>query len=77
MQEIKVPFQGEVTEYVTITKWTVGVGDEIKEGDEIGEMESDKTVAPIVATCSGKVAELVKAEGDEADVGEVIMLVED
>ena len=76
MKEIKVPFQGEVTEYVTITKWSVGVGDEIKEGDEIGEMESDKTVAPIVATCDCKVAELVKAEGDEADVGEVIMLVE-
>lgn len=74
--ELKVPQQGETTEYVTITKWSVKVGDTIKEGDEIGEMESSKTTAPIEATVSGTVVELLKAEEEEADVGEVIAIIE-
>lgn len=74
--ELKVPQQGETTEYVTITKWDVKVGDSVKEGDEIGEMESSKTVAPIECLYTGTVVELLKEEGDEADVGEVIAVIE-
>ncbi len=74
--EVKVPQQGETTEYVTISKWNVSVGDEVKEGAELGEMESSKTTAPIESPFTGKVVELLKEEGDEADVGEVIAIIE-
>lgn len=74
--ELKVPQQGETTEYVTISKWSVKIGDEVKEGMELGEMESSKTVAPIESPVAGKIVEFLKEEGDEADVGEVIAIIE-
>ena len=75
--EIKVPQQGYTTEYVTITKLYVGVGDTIKEGMPIYEMESDKTTADVNSLYSGTVAEILKNQGDEADVGETVMIVEE
>lgn len=74
--EVKVPQQGETTEYVTISKWYVKVGDQVKEGDELGEMESAKTTSPIVSPCAGKVLSILKEEEDEADVGETILILE-
>lgn len=74
--ELKVPQQGETTEYVTITSWSVAVGDAVKKGQELGEMESAKTTAPIECLFDGTIAELCKAEGEEADVGETIAIIE-
>ena len=74
--EVKVPQQGETTEYVVISKWSVSVGDEVKVGTELGEMESSKTTAPIESPFAGKIVEFLKEEGDEADVGEVIAIIE-
>ena len=74
--ELKVPQQGETTEYVSITQWAVKPGDVVKEGQEIGEMESSKTTAPIESPVAGTIVELLKNEGDEADVGEAIAILE-
>lgn len=74
--EVKVPQQGETTEYVTVSKWNVKVGDEVKKDEELGEMESAKTTAPIVSPYTGKVVAILKEEGDEADVGEAILVIE-
>lgn len=74
--EVKIPQQGFTTEYVTIRKWYVGIGDEINEGTPIYEMESDKATMDIESPCSGKVAAILKEDGDEANVGEAIMIVE-
>ncbi len=74
--ELKVPQQGETTEYVVIASWSVAVGDTVTEGQEIGEMESAKTTAPIECLYSGTIVELCKEEGDEADIGETIAIIE-
>jgi pyruvate/2-oxoglutarate dehydrogenase complex dihydrolipoamide acyltransferase (E2) component len=75
--ELKVPQQGETTEYVTITRWDVAVGDKVTAGQEIGEMESSKTTAPIECPFTGTVTAILKEEEEEADVGEVIAVIED
>ena len=74
--EVKVPQQGYTTEYVTIAKWHISVGDEIKEGMPIYEMESEKTVMDVASPCSGRVAAILKDAGEEADIGETIMLID-
>lgn len=74
--ELKVPQQGETTEYVEISEWFVKVGDVVKAGQEVGEMASAKTTAPIECPFDGTVAEILKDAGDEADVGEVIAIIE-
>lgn len=75
--EVKVPQQGETTEYVTISNWNVQVGDVVSKDDALGEMESAKTVAPLVAPVSGTVSAILKSIGEEADIGEVLMIIED
>ena len=74
--EVKIPKQGFTTEYVTILKWYVGIGDNVKEGMPIYEMESDKATMNIESPCTGKVTAILKNEGDEADVCETVMIVE-
>jgi len=74
--EVKIPQQGFTTEYVTVMKWYVSVGDTVEEGKPIYNMESDKAAMDIESPCSGKVTALLKSEGDEADIGETIMIVE-
>ena len=74
--EVKIPKQGFTTEYVTILKWHVSVDDKVKEGMPIYEMESDKATMDVESPCTGKVAEILKNEGDEADVGETVMVIE-
>ena len=75
--EVKIPQQGYTTEYVIITKLYVDVGDEIQEDIPIYEMESDKTTADVNSPYSGTIVEILKNEGDEADIGETIMIVEE
>ena len=74
--EIKIPHQGFTTEYVTISKWYVEVGDEVKEGMPVCEMESDKATMDVEAMYSGKVVEILKSAGDEANIGETIIVLE-
>ena len=76
LYEVKVPQQGETTEYVTVSKWNVKAGDTVHKDDELGEMESAKTVAPIVAPCDGVVAKILKDDGDAADIGATLLLIE-
>jgi len=74
--EVKVPKQGFTTEYVTLLKWHVGIGDTVTEGMPIYEMESDKATMDAESPCTGKVKALLKNEGDEANVCETVMIVE-
>lgn len=74
--EVKIPQQGFTTEYVTLTKIYVKEGDIVKEGMPLCEMESDKATMDIESPFSGKVGSILKNEGDEANIGEVIVTIE-
>ena len=75
--EIIIPHQGFTTEYVTISKVYVKTGDQVNEGMPVIEMESDKATMDVESTCNGKVVSVLKNEGDEANVGETIIVVEE
>lgn len=58
-----------------LTRWLVKVGDTVKQGDAIAEIETDKASIEIESTESGVVGQLVTPEGSEdIPVGEVILL---
>jgi pyruvate dehydrogenase E2 component (dihydrolipoamide acetyltransferase) len=58
-----------------LTRWLVKVGDTVKQGDAIAEIETDKASIEIESTESGVVGQLVTPEGSEdISVGEVILL---
>jgi pyruvate dehydrogenase E2 component (dihydrolipoamide acetyltransferase) len=49
----------------TLAKWHVKVGDKVKSGDVIAEIETDKATMEVEAVDEGVVAELLVAEGTE------------
>jgi pyruvate dehydrogenase E2 component (dihydrolipoamide acetyltransferase) len=57
-----------------IVKWLVKVGDKVKEGDTLAEVQTDKAVMPMEAFDEGVVARLDVSEGDEVPVGKRVMV---
>lgn len=72
MAEVVLPTLGEGIEKATVSYWHFEVGQEIKEGDELVEMATDKAVFNVPSTCSGILKEKVVQEGDEIKVGSIL-----
>ena len=49
-----------------LQKWFVKVGDEVKAGDVIAEIETDKATMEIEAVDEGKIKKLLFKEGEES-----------
>ena len=77
MAEITMPRLSDSMEEGTILKWLVAEGDEVKRGQPIAEIETDKANMTYEADTDGTVSELVAGEGDTLAVGEVIARIGD
>ena len=69
--EIVMPRLSDSMEEGTILKWLKSDGDEVKRGDELVEIETDKANMTYEADADG-VLEIVAQEGDTLAVGEPI-----
>ncbi|MBD1401051.1 2-oxo acid dehydrogenase subunit E2 [Pelovirga terrestris] len=74
--EIVVPQVSDGVTSGTVTSLAVAVGDEVTEDQTLLELETDKAVVAIPSPQAGKISEIRVAEGDQAEVGSVIMLLE-
>jgi pyruvate/2-oxoglutarate dehydrogenase complex dihydrolipoamide acyltransferase (E2) component len=72
MHELTVPKMGMDTTEVEILKWMIKVGDNIKKGDPVAEIEFEKATTEIESEVSGVVEEILYKEGDIVNVGSVI-----
>ena len=72
MPEITMPRLSDSMEEGTILKWLVSEGDEVKRGQPIAEIETDKANMTYESDTEGTVSELVAGEGDTLAIGEVI-----
>jgi pyruvate dehydrogenase E2 component (dihydrolipoamide acetyltransferase) len=75
--EITMPRLSDSMEEGTILKWLVSEGDDVKRGQPIAEIETDKANMTYEADTDGTVSELVASEGDTLAVGEVIARIGD
>ena len=74
MIDITMPALSPTMETGTVSKWLVKVGDTVKSGDVLAEIETDKATMEVESIDEGVVAELVVAAGTEGvPVGQVIM----
>ena len=74
--ELKMPALSPTMEEGTLAKWLVKEGDEVKSGDILAEIETDKATMEFEAVDEGKIAKILVAEGtDEVKVGTVIALI--
>ena len=75
MAEIIVPELAESITEGTIAQWLKQPGDTIEKGEFIVELETDKVNVEVISEEAGVVSELLFAEGDTVQVGEVIAIV--
>ncbi|MEK6260810.1 MAG: 2-oxoglutarate dehydrogenase complex dihydrolipoyllysine-residue succinyltransferase [Planctomycetota bacterium] len=75
--EVKVPSFGESVSSVVLVEWLKKVGDAVASGEELVEVESDKATKKCVSPSAGVIMQLLKGEGDSADVGEVIAIIDE
>ncbi|MFD1671173.1 dihydrolipoyllysine-residue acetyltransferase [Agrilactobacillus yilanensis] len=71
--QFKLPELGEGIVEGEIAKWDVKVGDKINEDDTLVEIQNDKSVEEIPSPVTGTVTNIVAAEGDTVEVGDVIV----
>lgn len=72
MKEIKIPELAESIMEGTIAEWLVKKGDEVKKGDAIVELETDKINVEVHSEFTGVIVEVISEEGTDVEVGEVI-----
>ena len=72
MADITMPKMGfDMTEGL-IVRWIKKVGDQVKKGEAIAEIETDKVTIEIESFVDGTITQIVTAEGERAQVGGVI-----
>ncbi len=75
--ELKMPALSPTMEEGTLSKWLVKVGDTVKAGDILAEIETDKATMEFEAVDEGVVSAISVAEGSEGvKVGTVIALIQ-
>jgi pyruvate dehydrogenase E2 component (dihydrolipoamide acetyltransferase) len=57
-----------------VVEWKVKVGDTVKEGDTIADVQTDKAVMPLESFDEGVVAQLLVKEGEEVPVGQDVLM---
>jgi pyruvate dehydrogenase E2 component (dihydrolipoamide acetyltransferase) len=72
MADITMPKMGFDMEEGTIVRWLKQAGDEVKKGEPIAEIETDKVTIEIEAFESGTISEIVANEGETVPVGGTI-----
>ena len=70
--EVKVPILAESVAEATLMKWHKKVGDNVKRGDSLIDIETDKVTLEVAAPDNGILSEILKYDGEEVQSDEVI-----
>ena len=73
--EIRVPELGESIVDAVVATWLKHEGDAVNVGDALVELETDKVNVEVSAQQSGVLQKIMKKEGDEVAVGDVIGMI--
>ncbi len=75
--EVVLPDLGEdADDSAKVTFWYKSVGDEVKEGEDLVEMMTDKATFDVPSPASGRLTEIRAAEDEEVEVGRVLGVIE-
>lgn len=72
MENIILPELGEGIEEAVISLWHVREGNNVKKGDDVVEMVTDKATFNIPSPASGVIKKIIHAEGTTVKVGDVL-----
>jgi pyruvate/2-oxoglutarate dehydrogenase complex dihydrolipoamide acyltransferase (E2) component len=74
-QTIIMPQLGETVAEGKILEWFKAVGDDVKIGDRLFEVETDKVTVEVEATVAGKLTEIKTGNGATAKVGATVAVI--
>ena len=77
MVKVYLPELGEGIEKATISYWYFQDGQEVKEGEDLVEMATDKATFNVPSPATGILSEVLFEEGDSVNVGEVLATIEE
>src|SRR2546423_13596648 len=71
MASVQMPRLSDSMETGKILRWLKKEGEDVKKGEPLVEIESDKANIEVEAYASGKLSKIVVAEGERAPIGAV------
>ncbi len=74
--DIVVPELGESVVEATVGEWRVKVGDTVKMGDVVVELETEKVDVEVGATAAGVVSQILHPAGSDVRIGDVLGAIE-
>ena len=77
MKEVILPQLGEGIEGASITCWYFKQGDNVKEGEDLVELATDKAAFNLPCPASGKLRQILLNEGDAVKVGQAMAIIEE
>ena len=77
MIEFKLPEVGENIKSGTVVRISVSIGDKVKKGQDLLELETDKAVIPIPSPTEGVIDQILVKAGEEVKIGQVILKIQD
>ncbi len=77
ISEVTMPSMGADMTEGTIVKWLKKEGDEVKRGDKLAEIETDKTVVEMECYNDGILKKIIVQEGQAVPVGDLIAYIGD
>jgi len=77
MAEVSMPQLGETVTEGTITRWFKNVGDTVAMDETLFEVSTDKVDSEVPSPVAGVLTEILAAEGDVVEVGQVLCRIGD
>ncbi len=74
--EVKVPILAESIADATLLSWHKQVGDPVKRGDHLIDLETDKVTLEVTAPEDGVIKDLVKRSGEAAVSNEILAIID-
>src|SRR5580698_4179743 len=75
--DVLMPQLGETVSEGKIVKWFKSAGDQVKPGDNLFEIETDKVSMEVPSTTTGVLAEIRVVSGAVAPVGAIVAVIAD
>lgn len=76
MANITLPTLAEGVDKASVSYWYKQKGESVKEGEDLVELVTDKATFNMPSPSSGVLKEVLVSEGDSANVGQVIAVIE-
>ena len=77
MAKVVLPELGEGITKATVSYWYFQVGQDVKQGEDLVELSTDKATFNLPSPATGKLKEVFFPEGQSVNVGDALAIIEE